>query len=213
MKELLDAFLTRIKSPFLGLTFLLYFTVNLKTILIFCVVDNKDKLDMINNYQIDFGVLSLCALLSIAYVISSDWLQYILDQCVYKAKEKRQSIVYQSRANLANAEYKSTSAYQAKIIEKELEDWLSQKNKYESELKDVSEILNSSNEIKNESKKLKKEIVQLIDMYHDMGNQVDDLKLDVMSILSNIGYTLDKSGNVSLDNSKITLDAPKILRN
>ncbi|EKO3977948.1 hypothetical protein FNJ21_001574 [Vibrio fluvialis] len=127
MKELLDAFLTRIKSPFLGLTFLLYLTVNLKTILIFFVVDNKDKLDMINNYQIDIGVLSLCALLSIAYVISSDWLQYILDTCVYKAKEKRQSIVYQSRANLANAEYKSTSAYQAKIIEKELEDWLFQK--------------------------------------------------------------------------------------
>ncbi len=147
MKEFLDAMLARIKSPILGISSIIYLVANLPVIARFFIVDNATKLEMLSNYQIDYWLLVKCILISIAYIIASDWIQVIIDRVVMKAKETRNKINYNSKSRVVALEYKSTKEYQEKLVDKDLEDWSNRKTLLEEQLEEANKTLSTTSKV------------------------------------------------------------------
>ncbi|NOI81037.1 hypothetical protein F0237_10225 [Vibrio tubiashii] len=144
MKEIIEAFLVRLKSPFLGMVTLIYVAFNFKSIVTFFIVNNEEKLKIIDAYSFDWKLALGCALLSFSYLVFSDWLQLLIDMGVLRARELRKSKAYESQAKIVEAEYKSSKEYLGKLIDKELLNWKEEKDSLLDSLAESKEIVDKN---------------------------------------------------------------------
>lgn len=194
MKEILDAIFTRLKSPFLGSTLIIYIIFNIKTIAIFFIEDKEKKLEMLENYHIDMSLLIICVVMAFSYIIFSDWLQVIVDLLVTKAKEKRKIILFDSRARIANKEYISTPEYRRALAERELDEWVSDRDKKKKEIEELREKLTKSE--KDHQDKLKEieelnnrvtEYEKIVDKHKSKRGMFHDKLYKIAELLHSVG--------------------------
>ncbi|EOX4903927.1 TPA: hypothetical protein ACPJ0Y_003826 [Vibrio diabolicus] len=205
MKEFLDAILSRMRSPFLGISSLMYLVANVPMIAKFFIVSPDKKLSMLESYHFDYTLLLQCMALALLYIVMADWLQVLIDKLVINAREKRKAITYRSQAKILALEYKSTKAYQEKLVDKELEGWEQERSMlkhsiaekkeeialYERNSEDLNEkILQLKNEIAEREKKYLAQKENSISRQ----NAVMDVLMNIKSIEELLGVRISSDG-------------------
>lgn len=209
MKELLQAILSRIKSPIFGSALLFYLLYNSKELAIFIWSSNENKLKMIQDFEPNYIVITSCFFASLSYFIFHEWLQVIVDLSVKKARSFRQMFIYQQDGELAMSRYKSTDEYQKKLVDRQLDTWEEEKKGLNYKIQQLSNNEIFYDELEIETIRVFGRIIFSINELNKKLIYDEFSKTKISNELSK----LNESINSSMTNHKIIYDKKNINAN
>ncbi|ELR66046.1 hypothetical protein C942_00488 [Photobacterium marinum] len=147
MKELIDAILSRMKSPILGSFCLIYALYHIKEIGVFIWSKQEVKLQLLHQFEFNYNELIMFFFVAFCYVVILEWLQFAIDYLVKKSRYFRDKLIHEQNVELAKLKHQASNEYQSKLAEKELESYSDEKKEFEKKIEQLEKLKEHQNDM------------------------------------------------------------------